>query len=77
MSKTVTKKQLEDLNNDSLAAREVVREIMNFGVNERQKVIIIQSLAMTLEDNELMRALLDCISDIAGDKVFISKMFGE
>ena len=39
------------------AAREIVQEIMNFGVNQKQILQIINLLALELEDNNLMRSI--------------------
>jgi len=42
-------------------AREIVSEIMNFGVSQSQIVYIIRMLALELEDVKLMSALNDVI----------------
>ena len=39
-------------------AREIVQEIMNYGVNQAQILQIINLLALELEDNILMRSLV-------------------
>ena len=41
--------ELEKLAKDKQKAREVVKEILNFGVNEQQKLQIIYELSLTLE----------------------------
>ena len=38
-------------------SREIVSEIINFGVNEDQKIYIIYNLCLTLENNDLMKEL--------------------
>ena len=45
--------------------RDIVKEILNFGVNEEQKKQIIKLLALELEDNVLMR---DICSLVKGNK---------
>ena len=41
--------------------REIVREIIRFGVNESQKKQIIKLLALELEDVDLMKAVTEII----------------
>ena len=38
-------------------SREIVKEILDFGVNEDQKIYIISNLSLTLENNELMKEI--------------------
>jgi len=38
-------------------SRNIVKEIINFGINENQKIDVIYFLAMELEDNNLMKEL--------------------
>ena len=44
---------------DKIKAREIVQEILNFGVSQQQMIQIINLLAMELEDNDLMKSLLE------------------
>lgn len=39
------------------AARQIVSEIWNFGVSDRQRLMIINLLALELENNEIMKEL--------------------
>jgi hypothetical protein len=43
------------------ACRDIVKEIIKFGVNENQKKQIIKLLAMELEDIALMKDVVDII----------------
>lgn len=43
--------------------RDIVKEILDFGVDEFQKEFIIYLLAMELEDNDLMRKIASVIND--------------
>lgn len=43
--------------------REIVKEINTFGVNQRQVLFIIELLALQLEDNNLMRAIKNLVSE--------------
>lgn len=53
--------------------RDVVREIMNFNVSQRQIIEIINLLALELEDTEQMRTIRNAIKEIKGDAVVIMK----
>lgn len=55
-----------ELNSDKIAAqnqvcREMVREIGTFGVNDRQRQMIIFLLALELEDVEKMKAIIEVV----------------
>lgn len=45
-------------------ARQIVSEIMNFGVNDRMILLIIDCLAMNLESVEHMKALSICVRSL-------------
>ena len=47
--------KLEKLAKEKQRAREIVSEIIKFGVNECQKLDIIYNLSLTLEDNKAMK----------------------
>jgi hypothetical protein len=47
--------KLEKLAKEKQKAREIVSEIVKFGVTEQQKLDIIFNLSMTLENNKLMK----------------------
>ena len=40
-------------------SREIVQEIMNYGVTQQQILSIINLLALELEDNNMMRSIVD------------------
>jgi len=48
---------------DSIKAREIVREILDFGVNELQKKKIIKLLALELEDRTTMMKICEIFVD--------------
>jgi hypothetical protein len=64
MSK-LTKEEIEQKRDvlDSIKAREIVHEILNFGVNEFQKKKIIKLLALELEDREVMVKICEIFSE--------------
>tara|TARA_R110002167_G_scaffold89783_3_gene242234 strand:+ start:2684 stop:2944 length:261 start_codon:yes stop_codon:yes gene_type:complete len=47
--------KLEKLAREKQKSREIVDEIMKFGVTEQQKLDIIFNLSLTLESNQLMK----------------------
>tara|TARA_R100001126_G_scaffold93041_1_gene63261 strand:- start:152 stop:391 length:240 start_codon:yes stop_codon:yes gene_type:complete len=49
----------------SLKCREIVTEIVRFGVDESQKLQIIKLLALELENNKNMKKIVNTISKIA------------
>jgi len=44
--------------------REIVAEIKNFGVNQRQILFLIQLLAMELENNEAMKTIVRAVGSV-------------
>lgn len=62
MSET-QKLEKDDLNwlNDTKKSRDIVREIMKFGVTQPQIMLIISNLALELEDREKMIAIRNII----------------
>ena len=46
-----------------MECREIVREIKDFGINERQKLYLIYLLALELENREVMLALTSAIGE--------------
>ena len=57
---------------DAIKAREIVSEIMNFGVSESQLLKIIQFLSYELEDREVMMKISDIFTE-SGEGVEQSK----
>lgn len=47
--------------------RDIVKEIMNFGVSQRQVLFIVQLLALELESREVMLRLLKSVTDSRED----------
>lgn len=61
----------EKLAEEKTAARQIVNEISQFGVSQRQLMFIIYLLSMELEDVHKMQELSAIIRELAGDDVFI------
>ena len=47
---------------DKIKAREIVNEIMQFGVNQEQMITIIKLLALELEDRDMMLSITNVLS---------------
>ena len=58
--KTDDEKQVEEM----LRSREIVSEIVNFGVTDDQKIQIIKLLALELESNDNMKTIVKTVSQI-------------
>jgi len=63
--KTKTERDATDL----AAGRQIVAEIMNFGVKQPQILHIIKLLALELEDGLQMRAICECLSELDENEV--------
>lgn len=55
--------ELEKTAKDRQRAREITKEILNFGVNEAQKLEIIYELSLNLDNNDLLKALVSTIKN--------------
>jgi hypothetical protein len=51
--------------------RQIVREINNFGVSQRQTLMVMYLLASELENMEHSRALTRLIRELGGDELFL------
>ena len=61
------KKEMNDDDlSDSFVARQIVHEIMNFGINQSQLKRVIHILSLELEDRDLMLILSDIIEKDLG-----------
>ena len=49
---------------ETLQSREIVSEIVNFGVTETQKIQIIKLLALELESNDSMKTIVKTINKV-------------
>lgn len=78
MSETLMYGQIksESLAKDSKIAREIIREIGLFGINDRQRWLLVYNLALEIENIEEMKALTTFIRDLKGNDLFITKIFG-
>jgi len=52
-------------------SREIVQEIMNYGVSQKQILDIIYLLALELEDNNSMRSIVDLCKSNKTEKLHV------
>ena len=57
--KSLEEKRLEKM----IMCREIVKEILDFGVDEDQKVQVIKLLSLELENKKLMDKIVDAVKD--------------
>ncbi len=51
--------------------RQIVKEINNFGITQRQSLVVIYLMALELEDAEKMRSITRLVRELAGDELFL------
>jgi len=69
-SENLTEPEQIDLLNRSIS-REIVQEIMNYGVTQQQILDIINLLALELEDNNKMRSIVDLCKSNKTEKLHV------
>lgn len=68
--------QSEKIAAENKTARQIVSEINNFGISDRQRWLILYQLSLELENVEEMKSMTSHIKDLKGDQIFISKIYG-
>jgi len=58
------KTDVEHATEDTLRCRQIIREVVSFGVNEQQKLKLIYLLALELENRDHMQQLADLVKRI-------------
>lgn len=66
----------EKLAADNQVSNQIVKEINNFGISERQRWMIIYKLALEIEDVNDMKNLTNYVKQAKGNEIFISKIYG-
>lgn len=61
----------EVLAEEKIVCRQIVKEIWNFGVNQRQALFIIYLMAMELDDVDKMQTLTSIIRDLGSQDLFL------
>ena len=77
MSEEVRPKELLDkIVSSQLRARQIIRTINDYGVNNDHIWLLIYYLAMQLEEVELMQELTSFIKEVKGTELFATQAFG-
>jgi hypothetical protein len=58
---------------ENLISRDIVQEVLRFGVNDRMILMIIHQLAMNLESNENMRIITETIRELNSNTFLIDR----
>ena len=64
--------QSEKIAEENKAARDIVKEISAFGINERQRWMIIYQLALEFENIDDLREVTAFIKEYKGNEIFLS-----
>lgn len=62
----------EKLAEENQICRQMARNISLFGINERQRLLLIYLLAMEVENPEQMQAITTFVKELAGKDMFLS-----
>ena len=63
--------QSEKVAEENQLCREMIREINNFGVSQRQLMMLIHLLSSELENIEHARAITRLVRDLGGSELFL------
>lgn len=58
---------------ENLVCRQIVSEINNFGINQRQLIMLIYLLSLEIENAETMQVIASVIREAAGSAVFLTE----
>jgi hypothetical protein len=61
----------EKLAEENTVCRQIVKEIANFGVTQRQQLLIIYLLALELENTEQMQNITALVRELAGSDLLL------
>lgn len=64
--------QSEKIAEENKVARDIVKEISTFGINERQRWLIIYQLALEFENIDDLREVTAFIKEYKGNEIFLS-----
>lgn len=65
----------EKMANDNKVSRQIVKEINDFGINDRQRWMIIKLLTLELENVDHMKQLTKLIDDLKANEILVSRVF--
>jgi hypothetical protein len=58
---------------ENLTARQIVKEVLNFGVNDRMILMIIHQLALNLENVEHMKTVARAVTNLQSNVFLIDR----
>ena len=64
--------QTEKIAEEYKVVREIAKEISNFGINERQRWLLIYQIALELENINDLQELTAFIKELKGSEIFLS-----
>jgi hypothetical protein len=64
--------QSEKIAEENKVVREITKEISNFGINERQRWLLIYQIALELENVSDLQELTAFIKELKGSEIFLS-----
>lgn len=57
---------------ENAIAREIVSEIINYGISQNQIIYIINDLALNLENPDHSKRIINAVRDIQEDKIIVA-----
>lgn len=75
MTKIYGELESEKIASENNIARRIVKEINDFGINDRQRWMIIKLIALEIECVDHMKALVGVIDELKGEEIFVSRIF--
>lgn len=76
MSELVGQLESERVAEENQQCREIVKEIMDFGTNQRQILVIMRLLAFELEDIDACREIVGCLDEVGGSLQRVTDVMG-
>lgn len=75
MTKIYGELESEKIASENNVARRIVKEINDFGINDRQRWMIIKLIALEIECVDHMKTLVSVIDELKGEEIFVSRIF--
>jgi hypothetical protein len=70
-TKLYSQTQSEQRADENASCRQIVREITNFGITQRQSMFLIYLLASELENVEHMQVITQLVKELGGQELFV------
>jgi hypothetical protein len=65
----------EKFSEENEQCREIVQEIVNFGISDRQKLLVMYLLALDIEDVEKMQNIASFFKEFYGSEIFLTEHY--